>query len=212
MEVFLGTLSALFSVVNPIGATPVFISLTQENSKKEIKDIALRTAIYMVLILVIFFLAGKFILDFFGILVEHIRIAGGIMIVISGMRLLRQDSEKGKIISKEVRLEGMEKDDISFTPMAMPLLSGPGSIALLIGMFDSLKGPAYWESGFIILAIILVSALTFIILLFSRTLNKFLGKGGMAALSRLMGFIVLSIGIGMIMNGLIPLLKQINVN
>jgi len=209
VEVFLGTLSALFSVVNPFGATPIFISLTQENTRKEIKEMALKTSFYMVLILITFFLAGKFILDFFGILVEHIRIAGGIMIVLSGMRLLRPDSEKGKMISNEVRQEGMEKDDISFTPMAMPLLSGPGSIALLIGMFDKLKGPAYWESGFIILAIILVSALTFVILLFSRTLNKFLGKGGMAGLSRMMGFIVLSIGIGMIMNGLIPLLKQI---
>jgi len=209
MELFLGTLSALFSVVNPFGATPIFVTLTQENSKKEIKEIALRTSVYMVGILVTFFLAGKFILDFFGILVEHIRIAGGIMIVISGMRLLRPDSEKGKVISKAVHEEGMEKNDISFTPMAMPLLSGPGSIALLIGMFDSLKGRGIWESGYIILAIIIVSALTFFILLFSRRLNKFLGKGGMAALSRMMGFIVLSIGISMIMNGLIPLLKQI---
>lgn len=208
MEIFLGTLSALFSVVNPFGATPIFLSLTQENTKKEIKDIAIKTSIYMVLILTTFFLAGNFILDFFGIQVEHIRIAGGIMIVLSGMRLLRPDSEKGKMISKEVKQEGMEKDDISFTPMAMPLLSGPGSIALLIGMFDKLKGPAYWESAFIVLAIIIVSALSFIILLFSRNLNKFLGKGGMAALSRMMGFIVLSIGIGMIMNGLVPLFKQ----
>ena len=86
----------------------------------------------MILILVAFFFAGNIILDFFGIQLDHVRIAGGLLISISAMSLLGKDAHKGKPIAKEVQEEGMQKEDITFAPMAMPLLSGPGSIALMM--------------------------------------------------------------------------------
>ena len=206
MEVFLATFSALFSVVNPFGATPLFVALTEDLDKRSRNEQALKSCIYMIAILVTFFFAGTFILQFFGIRLEDIRIAGGIMIVRSALQLLSPGSHKGKKIDKEVRQEGMEKDDISFTPMAMPMLSGPGSIALTIGMFGKAKG--YTEYIYIILAIVLVAFASYLILRSAVRLNKFLGKGGMAALSRMMGFIILSIGISMILNGILPLVQK----
>ena len=206
MEVILATFSALFSVVNPFGATPLFVALTEDLDKRSRNEQALKSCIYMVAILVIFFFAGTIILQFFGIRLEDIRIAGGILIVRSAFQLLSPGSHKGKQIDKEVRQEGMEKDDISFTPMAMPMLSGPGSIALTIGMFDTAKG--YSEYFYIILAIVLVATASFLILRSAVKLNNFLGKGGMAALSRMMGFIVLSIGISMILTGLLTLIEN----
>lgn len=207
MEVLLATFTALFSVVNPFGATPVFISLTQELDKKTRNEQAMKACIYMVGILVVFFFAGTFILNFFGIRIEDIRIAGGILIVKSAFALLSPGSHKGKPIAKEVRQEGMEKDDISFTPMAMPMLSGPGSIAVTIGMFDKAKG--YLEYLYMVLAIVAVATICFFVLRSAEKLNDFLGKGGMAALSRMMGFIVLSIGISLILNGILPLVERV---
>jgi len=206
MEVLLATFSALFSVVNPFGATPLFVALTEDLDQAHRNEQALKSCVYMIAILIIFFFAGTFILQFFGIRLEDIRIAGGILIVRSAFQLLSPGSHKGKIIDKEVKQEGMEKDDISFTPMAMPMLSGPGSIALTIGMFDKAKG--YTEYIYIILAIVLVAFASYLILRSAIRLNKFLGKGGMAALSRMMGFIILSIGISMILNGLLPLAQK----
>lgn len=187
---------------------PVFIILTEGSTLAQRRKQAIKISLFVIAILLIFFFSGTIILNFFGIELEHIRIAGGLMICISAMSLLGKEAYKGKPIAKEVQEESIIKDDISFAPMAMPLLSGPGAIALMIGKYAFVN-----ENGFIgyfslVMAVFLVAALTCVILIFSNRLNKFLGKAGMSALSRMMGFIVLSIGISMILNGLIPLLKS----
>ncbi|MCC5919902.1 MAG: MarC family protein [Cyclobacteriaceae bacterium] len=206
MEILLAAFAALFSVANPFGAMPLFVSLTQDYDDADRKQQALKSAFFMLIILIVFFFAGTVILDFFGIRMNDIRIAGGILIVRSGFQLMTPGSHKGKPLHKGVVEEGKAKDDISFTPMAMPMLSGPGAIAVTIGLFDQAKGEI--EFMMMILAITLVSVTTAFILLISPQLNRFLGAGGMAALSRMMGFIVLSIGISMILKGLLPLLTE----
>lgn len=202
----LAIFSALFSVVNPFGAIPIFLALTQEMDNKARKRIALKSSFYMVLILLVFFFAGKLILDFFGIRIEDIRIAGGILISITAFRLVSPGSHKGKPIAKEVKQEGMEKEDVSFTPMAMPILSGPGAIAVIIGIFDQANATMQYINT--VLSVVLLAVLTYIILSYSEKIQRVLGKGGMAALSRMIGFIVLAIAVSMIMNGLLPLLKS----
>ncbi|MEQ9286210.1 MAG: MarC family protein [Cyclobacteriaceae bacterium] len=207
IETFLAAFSALFSVVNPLGAMPVFLMLTTGNSRPERRGQAIRIAIFMILILTVFFFAGNLILNFFGIQIDHVRIAGGLLICSSAMTLLGKEAYKGKPLAKEVQEEGIQKEDITFTPMAMPLLSGPGAIALMISMYGSASSRGFIGVVGILLAILLVAITTFLILIFSGQLNRFLGKGGMAALSRMMGFITLSIGISMILNGLVSVFK-----
>lgn len=207
MEIFLAAFSALFSIVNPLGAMPVFIMLTEGASLIEIRTQSIKISIYVIVILLVFFFAGNIILGFFGIQLEHIRIAGGLMICISAMSLLGKEAYKGKPIAKEVQEEGLHKEDITFTPMAMPLLSGPGSIALMISMYGGARNTGLIGIIGVLLAVLLVAAVTCLILIFSNRLNKFLGKGGMAALSKMMGFITLSIGISMILSGLVSIFK-----
>jgi multiple antibiotic resistance protein len=208
MEILLATFSALFPVINPFGATPVFLALTGSMDKTTRNEQAMKACLYVVGILVVFFFAGTFILNFFGLRIEDLRIAGGILITRSGLSLLNpDDAHKGsKRLSKEVQQEGLEKEDISFTPLAMPLLSGPGSIAVVIGMYN--KATCYQEVGFIIAAIILVAIASYLILRSSQQFTRFLGKSGMAALSRMMGFIVLSIGVSFILNGVLSLVNM----
>lgn len=208
METFLAVFSGVFSVVNPLGAMPVFVSLTEGASFSEKRQQAVKISIYMISILLAFFFAGNQILSFFSIQLEHIRIAGGILIGSSAMSLMGKDAYKGKTISKAVEEESLEKDDITFTPMAMPLLSGPGAIALMISMTNSVNDVGLWGYLIIFLAVSLVASITGLVLIFSDKLNHFIGKAGMSALSRMMGFIILSIGISMIVNGLMPLVKS----
>lgn len=206
MELVLATFTALFTVVNPFGAMPVFITLTQDDTASNRNQQALRACIYMALILSVFFLAGQYVLNFFGIGLTDIRIAGGLMIMRAGFGLLTSKSHQGKKVSKSVLKEGLEKDDISFTPLAMPMLSGPGSIAVSIGMFS--PALSYPDISLILVSIALVAAVTFVILVFSHQLVSYMGKAGLSALSRIMGFIVLSIGVNFVTTGILSLLGK----
>jgi len=197
-------LASLFSVVNPLGAIPMFLSLTADDTPEERNRTSLLTSIYFVLILMSFFWAGTYILGFFGVSIPALRGAGGLVIMMSGFALLSGDTSKRRIGDK-VKAEAMEKEDISFTPMAMPLLSGPGSISLLIGYFSEYPD---MNNKLIIASIIAVTGIIiYIVLRFSPLLFKILGRSGLKAVARIMGFIVLAIGLEYIVSGVIDLVK-----
>jgi multiple antibiotic resistance protein len=198
-------LAALFSVVNPLGAIPMFLSLTADHTTVERNRTSLLTSIYFTLILLSFFWAGTYILSFFGVSVSALRTAGGLVIMMSGFTLLNGNMAKNRIGHK-VEKEAREKEDISFTPMAMPMLSGPGSISLLIGYFS-----AYPELNekLVIASIIVVSGIIiYAILRFSPLLFKILGQSGLKAVARIMGFIVVAIGIEYIVSGILEMVKN----
>lgn len=184
---------------------PVFLTLTQDDTPEHRNQMALRASMYMILILAVFFLAGQYVLNFFGLRIHDLRIAGGIMILKAGFDLLATRSEPGKKISRDVVEEAIQKEDISFTPLAMPMLSGPGAIAVSIGMFT--KSLSFPGIALTLLAIILVAVASYIILIFSHRLTTYMGKAGLAALSKIMGFITLAIGANFITSALIALFK-----
>ena len=202
MEIIIATFSALFSVVNPFGAMPVFLTLTQDDTPAQRNQQALKACLYMVGILAVFFLAGQYVLNFFGIRIHDLRIAGGLMIMRAGFELLSPGASKKKI-SPEVVEESQQKEDISFTPLAMPMLSGPGAIAVSIAMYTT--SLSYLDMGLILVSIVLLAAVCYIILRFSHQLTRYMGKAGLSALSRIMGFIVLSIGVNFIVSAIYAL-------
>lgn len=200
IALFLSVFAALFSVVNPLGAMPVFIALTKEMTDKERRATAIRTSIYFVIILLLFFFTGAFIISFFGISLDAMRIAGGFIIFLSGHSLLRGDMAKSRTVDKKVQQEAMEKDDISLTPMAIPMLSGPGSISLLIGVF---AGLGHWSEYLVVSGtVIALGAVTGFILFVAPYLFKVIGRGGLNAISRIMGFLVMAIGVQFVINGI----------
>jgi multiple antibiotic resistance protein len=206
MEILLTTFSALFSVVNPFGAMPVFLTLTQDDTPERRKQQARMACLYMIGILAVFFFAGQYILNFFGLRIHDLRIAGGIMILKAGIDLLNTKSDAGRKVSKDAVEESITKPDISFTPLAMPMLSGPGAIAVSIGLFT--QSLSYTDMALIILAIVLLAIPTYYILIFSPKLIRVMGKAGLEALSKIMGFIVLSLGVNFITSALIALFKN----
>ena len=190
-----------------MGAVPVFLAMTPEHTKQERQKTALHTSIYFILILLSFFMAGTYILDFFGISLNAMRIAGGMVILSSGYSLLNGQFAESRTINQKVRDEALEKEDISFAPMAMPMLSGPGSISLLISLYAEHNN---WESRAIIAGVVVATGLIiYSILRSSPYLFKLMGVAGIKALSRVMGFLVMAIGVQYIIAGIVALVQSV---
>jgi multiple antibiotic resistance protein len=210
MDIFLYVFAALFSVINPLGTVPVFVGLMSGESPQERKRTSLLTTVNVITILIISFFAGTYLLDFFGISLNALRIAGGMIIVTSGFALLTGTFSKHKgMKSRRVQKDLDNREKFSLTPLAIPMLAGPGSISLLITFNQKYQGSN--EIILIVLAVLAVGLATFIILRSSHYISKFLGASGINAISRIVGFIVISIGVEYISAAVISILKTINV-
>jgi multiple antibiotic resistance protein len=203
LELILSTTASIFSIVNPFGAIPLFLGLTAIYTRKERITTSLQTSLYAMGILMVFFWLGIYLLDFFGININALRIAGGMVILISGYGLLTSDHATSRSVGKKVKEEARQKDDISFTPMAMPMLAGPGSISYLINLYSDTEGNQ--ERLAISISIILIGAIIFASLAFSPFLFKLLGRTGLRVMSRIMGFLVMAIGTQYIISGVVAL-------
>lgn len=208
MDLFLYIFAALFSVLNPIGAIPVFVGLTQDYTKKELSKTSLLTAINVLIILVVSYFIGEYVLKFFGISIEALRIAGGLIIANSGFGLLSGEVKKRKGINKKVESEAQNRTNIALTPLAMPLLAGPGSISLLIAFYQEHNKI---EAIIIALAAMVAIAISiFLILRSAHYLVKYLGESGIVAISRIVGFFVIAIGIQYIVNAVLKIIEVNN--
>ena len=155
----------------------------------------------------VFFWSGIYLLDFFGINVNALRIAGGLVILNSGFGLLSGQMESSRSVDKRVRKEAEEREDIAFTPMAMPMIAGPGSISYLINLYSSIQSPS--ERIGVSISIIIMALLIFVVLRFSPLLFRVLGRSGLRALSRIMGFLVMAIGTQYIITGVVQLIESL---
>lgn len=203
MELFLGALFSLFSIVDPPGALPVYVSLTDGMSSKDRSRLALHTSLYFLLILVAFFLAGTYILGFFGLSVYAMRIAGGMVLLSTGFGLMSGNFAKHRGYNETVKANAASRSEIAFTPMAMPLLSGPGSISYLITQFK--QHPEWSERIAILAAIVAMGVLVYLTLRAAPLLFRIFGTGGLNAIARIMGFLVVAIGVQFIVDGLVHL-------
>ena len=199
--------AGLFSVVNPLGAMPSFISWTQEETHKARVKIAVKACAFFAIILLISYWFGLVVMDFFGITIVAMRIAGGLIILSSGWNLLKGDFSKGRAIDRKVKKEAIDKEDISLTPLAIPMLSGPGSISFLLNLKNSSKDLS--TSLLITSAILLTAVITCLILILAPRFVRFLGRSGIKSLTRIMGFIVMSIGIQYLIGGISSLYLQV---
>lgn len=200
---FFTTFAALFAICNPLGNAAIFLSITG-GEKTEIRhQQALKGCLYMLAILLVFFFFSSAIMNFFGLSLPGIRIAGGLVIMKIGFSLLSPKEPQNH--TPEEHAEAVDKPDISFSPLAMPLLAGPGSIATVIGLSSSAKAFNLWDHGQMLAAILLVCFLSWLILLNSERLLKLLGVNGTNALTRIMGFILLCIGVQLIIDGVLEL-------
>ena len=197
-QLILGTVIALLPIINPLAAAPTFLAITEGDSRARQLQQLRMACVYMIAILVSFLIGGTFIMGFFGISIPGLRIAGGLMVAGIGWGMLVA-APRGAVEERRVREAARAKRDISFSPLAMPMLSGPGSIAVTLG-FTSLA--THWVDYIaIILGILSVAGITYATLRLSGKIVTVIGVNGMNALSKIMGFLILCVGIQFVVNG-----------
>lgn len=203
------TVATLLPIINPISAAGMLIGITGELSVAERNRQITMACIYMTGILLAFLLAGVLIMDLFGISIPGLRIAGGMIVAFLGFRMLFPHESELDI---ESDIEARQKTDISFTPLAMPGLSGPGSIALVITMSTTVQKSGELSTPMTYLVIstgIVISALViWLCLRAAGLLNRLLGSNGIAAVSRVMGFLMVCIGVQFAINGVKDLIHD----
>ncbi|EQB71542.1 MAG: hypothetical protein AMDU4_FER2C00184G0015 [Ferroplasma sp. Type II] len=198
---FLTVFVALFAIINPIGAVPILITLTDGYSLKERREV-IRRSVYMASgMLFGFMFLGVYIFDILGISIYDFEIAGGILLFKVGFDMLQGKTSQTKITNAEQQ-DSADREAIAIAPIGTPLLAGPGSITTAIIYFNG-TGIAIFSRMVVVLAVILVLILSFIILRYSLVIFQKIGKTGSIVISRIMGLLLTAIAVDLITTGII---------
>ena len=196
----------LLPIANPFSTAPVFLSVTKDLETEDRYRLLMLTCKYMFAILTVFLLAGALILSFFGISVPALRIAGGLIILVLGSRML---FPKPDLNGGEKRVGTYEEaQGLAFTPLAMPMLSGPGSIAVIISMAAEIserQSLVERISGYTVvgIGILITVIICWAVLRSSVRIMRVLGHTGIDAMTRIMGFILICIGVEFMISGIL---------
>src|SRR3954447_5794860 len=193
------TLLSLFPIVNPIGNLPVFAALTTGEAKNVRQRQALRTSFYVAVVLVVSALAGRPILHALGISLGALEVAGGVIVAHLGLKMVAGDARRLAPDAGGAHAGG----DIAFTPMTIPLLSGPGAIGAVIALTTRAKGVAAVAG--IAVGILALALVVSLVLNYGDRLLVRLGHAGTDALTRLFGFLTLAIAVELISHGVLAL-------
>ncbi|MCB9026416.1 MAG: NAAT family transporter [Bdellovibrionaceae bacterium] len=205
MSFFLLSFTSIFTLMNPFGLVPVFIAMTKDMEKNQIRRIATRTCFTAAICLIFFALSGNFLFSFFNISINSLRVVGGILFLIMGYDMLQariarlKDHEPEEIISLG--------ENAAITPLAIPMLSGPGTITAVIVIMKDAEGVLM--QGNVILSIVLSCLLSFIILNLSRKITSLIGETGNKVFLRLMGLIVMMTAVEFFFAGVKPFVQNI---
>lgn len=196
--------TSFFTLINPFGTMPIFMTMTAELDSHHRTKTAKKASIVSFITIVIFAYSGQLLFNFFGISVHSFRIVGGVIFFLMGMDMLQARLGKVKVNSAEVKLY---VDDISITPLAIPMICGPGALTNAIVMMED--ADSIEKKITLIIAVFLVMLLTYLILYSSSKIIKVLGQTGINVMMRLMGLIVMVIAVEFFFAGLKPIILDI---
>ena len=198
-EFFILCFSSLFTLINPIGIVPIFIAMTDEYSKKERDVIAFKSVLFAFFILILFGVIGEFIFSFYNITIHGFRIAGGILLLKISFDMIESKRSRTRTTPMEEKA-AEEKNEIAYTPLAIPLIAGPGAIASIMILSSE---SSHWNNKItLFLALGTVLSITFLTLKLSKYLTKTFGRSGLRVMQRIMGLILMVISIEFILKGI----------
>lgn len=197
------TFTSLFALINPLGILPPYLSLTDEFTPSQKRAIARKGVITAFVILIGFSLTGQFIFAFFGISVDSLRIVGGIILFFIGYEMMQARFNRPRH-DDESPVE--YASDIAITPLAIPIISGPGAIATAIVLSESAPSPVAWVGFACVIALILI--ITWSGLISAERIMNILGDNGNKVLMRIMGLLVMVIAVEFFFAGLTPKVQQ----
>jgi len=197
------TFTSFFTLINPLGTMPIFMTMTADLDQQHRTNTARKASIVAFITIVFFAFSGQILFNFFGISVNSFRIVGGVIFFLMGMDMLEARLGKVKIKESEVKTY---INDISITPLAIPMICGPGAITNSIVMMED--ADSIEKKVILIATILFVILLTYLILYSSSKIIKVLGVTGNNVMMRLMGLIVMVIAVEFFFSGLKPIIMD----
>ena len=192
---FIRALVGVFVIVNPFGNVPIFISLTSRLTSEERRNAIIKSMIIATAILLVFALIGKVLFDLLNVTLDSLRIAGGLLMLAIAFDMLMGKSPASRIDEAE------ERESVAVTPMATPLLAGPGAMTTVMIYMNDANTQVL--KGSILVAILIAMAAGFLILINCETVYNIIRKDGARVLTKIMGIVLATIAIEMVVNGLL---------
>ena len=208
MTFFLLTFTHLMTLINPFGVLPLFLTMTDGLSRKEVVAIASKACITALICLLIIAFAGQYIFDFFGISVNGLKVVGGVIFMITGYDMLQARVSRIKD-HKEEEFSALGAS-AAVSPLAIPMISGPGAMTAV--MVATEEAPSIVEKGLLFVAIFFVLLITFLSLVASKKIIAFFGESGTKVFLRVMGLILMMIAVEFFFSGLKPYIASMMIN
>lgn len=196
--------TSFFTLINPLGTMPIFMTMTSGLDQNHRTKTAQKASIVSFITIIVFAFSGQLLFNFFGISVDSFRVVGGVIFFLMGMDMLQARLGKVKLKDSEIKTY---VNDISVTPLAIPMICGPGALTNAIVMMEDAN--SIDKKIVLIVATLLVIILTYVILYSSSKIIKILGETGINVMMRLMGLIVMVIAVEFFFSGLKPILIDI---
>jgi multiple antibiotic resistance protein len=195
-------IAALFSMMNPIGNVGVFAGMTMNRSGEEARRIAWTCALAIAITLLVVAWTGSLVMTFFGLTVDALRAAGGVIVLLIGLHMLFNKSEHKQ--SAAERKDAQSRASVAVVPMAIPIVAGPGTMATVL--VAAQHSPSVLSKLEISIVVAILAALCGLLFSFAAPIAKWLGESGMGVITRVMGMILATIAMGMLSEGLKALL------
>jgi multiple antibiotic resistance protein len=199
-------LTALIALLNPIGAVPIFINLTEQQTDVQRRRTARVAAITVAAVLVVSAFTGNLLLEFFGISIGAFRVAGGLLILLMALAMLQAKPSPVRHTAEELQ-DSVQRENIAVVPLGIPLLAGPGAISTVI--LYAGHGRGVLGDVLLAAAILFTAVLVWLCLRLAPYLARFLGRTGINVFTRIMGLIMASIGVEFMATGLMTLFPRL---
>ncbi|EQC46074.1 MarC family protein [Bacteriovorax sp. Seq25_V] len=198
---------AMLSILNPIGAIPVYISMTEDLSRPQRKSMTRACSIAVFITITVSLLLGSDILKFFGISIPSFTVGGGVLLFTMALSMIQAKNVEAKMNTQEITESSLR--EIGIVPLAIPLLSGPGTISTSIIYSKNFHSTFEWIAGIALMAVL--STCVYFVLINADKIRERLGDLGVNVMTRIMGLILLAMSVEMMVGGLkkmIPLLNS----
>ena len=203
----MATFTTLLAIINPLEVLPVYSKLVSGADSRTSRDVAFKSCLYAGMLCFFFLVFGNLLLRLFGVPLSMVRIVGGIILMKIGFELFSPSKSASDFGDPSASFANA---NIAFVPLAMPLMFGPGAIATIMGMTSTVKQSSDLPLSFMLLVIAIVAtmATTYACLIYSRAITARIGPMGIDAATRIVGFFVAAMGMGLIFHGAIEALEQ----
>ncbi len=191
--------TSIFVLVDPIAAVPTFLAMTDQSDARRRRHMAVRASWTCFLVLSVFALGGTFIFQLFGITLPAFKIAGGLILGLIGIDMLRARRSPTKEAPGDAE-EGAEKEDAGIIPLGIPMLAGPGSMSSVTVLMT--QNTDWVHRGIVLAAVATTSVLSFLVLAAAERIGSWLHETGIRIMSRLMGLLLTAIAVQFVLNGL----------